>query len=150
MSGNRDQGKPGEELTELEVHAKHLLQHFYCHDLGAMVHGQFSLSGYGALDELDGRIADQIGETRLREILQPVHDWWRPLLDDINALLDRKDVHSLSDLGPTDPDLWELIALHGGDAIPSTLFRHNGEEWVPINAEVEVRLDALRELDACD
>lgn len=140
----------GEELTHLEVDAQHLLQRFYEQELGAMVHGTYSLSGYRALYELDEKIADQIGETRLRETLQPVHDWWRPLFDDIHAVLDRKDVRSLSELNPTDPDLWELIALHGGDAIPSTLFRHNGEKWVPINAEVKKLWDAVGEPDGSD
>ena len=149
MSGNSDQGKPGEELTDLEVHTQHLLQRLYAQELGAIVHGQYSLSGYRALNELHGKIADQLGEPRLREVLQPVHDSWRPLLDDIYALLDRKDVNSLPDLEPTDPDLWELIALHGVGAAPCYLFDHNGEEWVPI-AEVKKLYDALPEPDGSD
>ncbi len=145
MSGNSDQGKRGEELTELEVRAQLLLERYYCHELAAWVHGQSSNVGYGALYELNGKIADQVGEMRLREVLQPLHDSWRPLLADINAVLRRKDVGSLSDLEPTEPDLWELIALHGSDAMPIYLFEHNGEEWVPINAEVKKLLDALPE-----
>ena len=109
------------------------------------MHAPCSLSGHRALDELDGKIADQIGEPRLQEVLQPVDDWWRPLLEDIEAVLDRKDVSSLADLEPTDPDLWELIARRGSDAMPIYLFEHNGEEWVPINAEVKKLLDALPE-----
>ncbi len=143
MSGNSDQGKRGEELTELEVRAQLLLERYKCHELAAWVHGQCSLEGHRALYELNGKIADQIGEMRLREVLQPLHDSWRPLLEDIEAVLHRKDVSSLSDLEPTDPDLWELIALHGSDAMPIYLFEHNGEEWVPINAEVKKLLDAL-------
>ena len=145
MRVNSDQGKPGEELTELEVRAQLLMERYYCHELAAMVHAQYTLSGHRALYELNGKIADQVGEMRLREVLQPLHDSWRPLLADINAVLRRKDVSSLSDLEPTDPDLWELIALHGSDAMPIYLFEHNGEEWVPINAEVKKLLDALPE-----
>jgi hypothetical protein len=145
MSGNSDQGKRGEELTELEVRAQLLLERSNCHELAAMVHGQYSLEGHRALYELNGKIADQVGEMRLREVLQPLHDSWRPLLEDIEAVLHRKDVRSLADLEPTDPDLWELIARRGSDAMPVYLFEHNGEEWVPINAEVKKLLDALPE-----
>ena len=142
--------KASAELTDLERRAQHLLQRFYEQEYGAMVHGVSSLSGLRALNELGGEITDQIGEKRLCAVLQPVQDEWRPTLADIGVLLEGKDAHSLSELNPTDPDLWELIALHGGDTIPSTLFKHNGEEWVPINAEVEKRLDAVLEPNASD
>ena len=136
----------GEELTELELEAQRVLASSYEAHLGFLTLGVAS-PGIDRRARIEAeRLFDQIGETRWREILQPVHDKYGPLIADISAVVGKKRVSTLRDLEPTDPDLWELIALHPWDAVPITLFTHTREGWVPINDEVEARLNALRGL----
>ena len=101
-------GQAGEELTELELEAQRVLTSSYEAHVGFLAFGVAS-PGIDRRARIEAeRLFDQIGETRWREILQPVHDEYERLLDGIRELLRRKKVGALIELDRSDPDLLEL------------------------------------------